>query len=290
MGAMRSDQTHGKRLNVKLRSFELNQYLGISRFNDLIHATTAEFNISFTDRLGAQIKLPYMFINGPLGNNNGFGDISISGTYAVVNNEQYQIAASLGAKIPTNRANTQLENGAHLPMYYQTSLGTYDLVAGVSIKSKKWLFATGYQQVLVDNNENNFFWGPYRELGLFEESQQYNSSIDLERGRDVMFRIERNFRFAKFNAFIGLLDVWRLNRDRIIKPDTRNTTREYIEVEHEEGTSAGHALTLLYGIGYHFSTKSTLKLLVGNRLVKRHVNPDGLSREVVISTGYVFKF
>lgn len=293
MGAMRPDQAYGKRLNLKLRSVELSQYLGISRFGDVINVTTAEFNISFSDRTSAQIKLPYMLISGPLGTHHGLGDISLSGTYALVKKEDFQVLASLGTKIPVNRADAHLENGAHLPMYYQTSLGTYDLIAGVAFKTSRWLVATGYQQVLIDQNHNQFFWGPYRELGLFAEAQQYESSYGLERGRDVMFRLERNFRFAKFNVFVGLLDVWRLNRDRKLpppNPDQLDAPRDFVFVENAAGSSAGHALTLLYGLGYYFNTRSSIKLLVGHRLIKRGVNPDGLSRELVISTGYVFKF
>ena len=286
MGAMRPDQPFGKKEKIRLKSFGVSQYIGISRFNDVINSTTAEFNVYFNENWNGQIKLPFYYMEGPLGANQGLSDISISGTRNVVRKEWGEINLSVGGKIPTNKGNAERGEGRSLPMYYQTSLGTYDFVTGISLSTKKWLFATGYQQVVKNANENTFFWGPWKELGLFEEAKQYHSSVELERGKDIMFRIERNFRFSKFNFYVGLLDVLRLNRDVVTKPKTT----ERIFVEDIEGTSKGHAVTLLWGGGYNFTTKSSINLLIGNRIIKRHFNADGLSRELVISSGYVFKF
>lgn len=286
MGAMRPDQHFGKKVQVKLRSFEISQYLGTSRFGDQINSTTAEFNITFTEKVSAQIKMPYVYMSGPLGSNNGTGDISLSLTKNILRKDNYDINFSLGTKIPTNHANAERTDGVSLPMYYQTSLGTYDFIAGISLITRKWLFATGYQQVIADVNNNNFSWAPWRSLGLFDEAKVYFPSKDFERGSDVMFRVERNFRFSKFNVFIGVLDILRLNKDKAISPATGERTI----VENDIGTSNGHAVTLLWGGGYHFNTNSSIKILIGNRLIERQINVDGLSRELVISTGYVFKF
>lgn len=286
MGAMRPDQHFGNKTKIRLKSFEISQYMGISRFQDVINSTTAEFNILFNKNWNGQIKLPFYYMQGPLGSNKGLSDISISATRNVLRRQWGEINFSIGAKIPTNNGNAERGEGRSLPMYYQTSLGTYDFISGISISTPKWLFATGYQQVIKNINENQFFWGPWKELGLFEESQVYHSSIGLERGKDIMLRAERNFRFSKFNFYLGLLDVWRLNKDHVNHP----TLGTPITVENEEGTSNGHAVTFLWGGGYNFSTKSAIKILVGHRLIKRHFNPDGLSRELVISSGYQFKF
>ncbi len=286
MGAMRPDQHFGKKVQVKLRSFEINQYMGVSRFGDIINSTTAEFNVTFTDKVSAQIKMPYVYMKGSLGSNNGTGDISLSITKNILRKDNFDINFSLGTKIPTNHANAERVDGVSLPMYYQTSLGTYDFVAGISLITRKWLLATGYQQVVADVNNNDFSWAPWRPLGLFDEATVYHPSKDFERGNDVMFRIERNFRFSKFNVFIGLLDILRLNEDKAISP----VTSEKVIVENDRGTSNGHATTLLWGGGYNFNTNNSIKLLIGNRLIKRQINIDGLSRELVISTGYILKF
>ena len=87
---------------------------------------------------------------------------------------------------------------------------------------------------------------------------------------------------------MGLLDVWRLNKDIVTKPP--GTSEERIVVEDAEGTSNGHAITLLSGFGYNLTTKSSLKIMFGQRLIKRHFNADGLSREQVFTFGYQYRF
>jgi len=286
MGAMSPGQPFTKKRNLKLRALDINQYVGLSRFNDYINVTNFELNLSAFKDVNLQVKAPYFFVNGPLGSNNGLGDLSLSATKPIIKRKKYNVGFTIGAKVPTNKADTKRGN-AHLPMYYQTSLGTFDFVTGVSLTTKGWLFATGYQQVVYNINENQFFWSPWKEFGLFEEAKQYNASIDLERGKDVMFRIEKNFNYSKFNFYIGVLDVWRLNRDKISLP----ANEEVIFVGAKSGASSkGHAITLLAGFGYNLTVKSSLKLMFGQRLLRRKVNPDGLSREQVFSLGYQYKF
>ena len=285
MGALRPDQPYQQRGNLKLRSLQFTQYMGITRFQDLIHVSNLEFNISLPKEIELQAKLPYQFINGPLGSNNSLSDISLGLTRPITRQEKFAILASVGTKLPTNKADVS-RDGAHLPMYYQTSLGTIDFIAGISFKTKKWLFATGYQQQVVDLNENDFSWAPWKQHGLFDIAQRYKPSKDLKRGKDVMFRIERNFNYSKFNFYVGLLDVWRLTPDEFTSPKTGETEK----VEDTVETSKGHAVTLLTGFGYNLSTRSSIKLLFGQRLIKRDFNPDGLSREQVFTVGYLYKF
>lgn len=285
MGAMKPDQSFVKKGNIKLRAIDLSQYLGRSRFNDYINVTNLEANFSAFKDINLQVKIPYFYVSGPLGTNNGVGDLSLSATKPVLSKKNYTISYTIGAKIPTNDAN-KTRGTASLPMYYQTSLGTFDFVTGFSLITKGWLFAAGYQQVIHNINKNNFFWGPWEQHDLFEESMVYHSSIDLERGKDIMFRIEKNFTYSKFNFYIGLLDVWRLNKDKVTNP----LTGKQLIAETSAGTSSGQAITLLGGFGYNFSVKSSLKVLIGQRLLKRYFNPDGLSREQVTSLGYQYKF
>jgi hypothetical protein len=167
-------------------------------------------------------------------------------------------------------------------MYYQQSLGTYDLVLGLSFLSKKWLIATGLQYSL-NSNKNGFFWGPWiKDGGNPEVINQYPSSIDLDRGKDVMFRVERSMRKSNWGLSLGLLGIYRLNEDIRTNPKTKK--REAVE------DSDGLALTGLLGLKYNFNVKSGIKVIYGHRIIKRHFNPDGLSREQVVEVGYVYQF
>ena len=148
MGAMKPDQTFSRRVNFKLRSFELSFYRGTSTLSPVIYSMTADLNFGLSDKLGLQVKMPYQWVTGRFANTEGVGDISLSLTQNLVRNRQYDVNFTLGAKIPTNNSTLTAENGLQLPMYYQTSLGSYDIIAGLSFLTSKWLIAFGYQQAL----------------------------------------------------------------------------------------------------------------------------------------------
>lgn len=281
MGAMRPSQPYEKNLKIVLKSVELSQYVGVTRFEDVIYATTVDLNVGITSKDAAQFKIPYMVAEGPLGNSNGLGDISMSYTRTILNERDYQVNLTGGFKIPLGNSNESFE-GKPLPMYYQQSLGTFDLVFGASFLTDKWLIATGYQHSL-NSNENQFFWKPWIDEGFDRESiEKYPLSIDLNRGKDVMLRVERSIKKSNWGLSVGLLGIYRLSKDLITSPFSEERTR----VDGSDGL----ALTAILGLKYNFNTKSGVKLIFGQRLIKRKFNPDGLSREQVLEIGYVYQF
>ena len=281
MGAMRPGQPYSKNLNITLKSVELSQYVGLTRFNDRIYATTLDFNVGLTRRDAVQFKLPYMVAEGPIGEMRGIGDVSLSYTRTLKKTLKYQLNITGGAKIPLGNSDKVFEEKP-LPMYYQQNLGTYDLVLGFSFLTNQWLFATGLQYPL-NANQNQFTSEPWIQDGTNREViGQYSSSIDLNRGKDVMFRVERSIRKSNWGVSIGLLSIYRLNKDERSKPMTNE--RELVK------DSDGLALTGLIGLNYMFNVNSNIKVTYGHRIIKRHVSPDGLSREEVVGVGYVYKF
>jgi hypothetical protein len=168
-------------------------------------------------------------------------------------------------------------------MYYQTTLGTYDLVAGLSVQNRHWLAAVGYQQPL-NNVNNHFLWGPwadFKDAQFFEDIvKHYPVANELYRGKDMMFRLERNFRFSRLNLSVGTLHVYRISQDRIVRNDN-------IQIVP---STTGMAWTMLLGAGYRLSTKSAIKTMFGVKIFNREFNPDGLSREMVHTIGYELKF
>ena len=286
MGAMKPDQHFSKKLQVKLRSIEISQYVGRTRFESYIFATSLDVNLGLGQRNTIQFKVPYMRSTGRENwNISGIGDISLSFTRNLINREAFQVNATIGAKIPTNNSDQRIDNNGiprPVPMYYQTSLGTYDLVLGLSLISRDWLVAFGYQQPLIHNNENQFVHEDWSEHPLFAQIQHYPESPNLRRRSDIMMRVERNFRFSRFSFNVGLLPIYRFRKDRV--------TFSEEEGEIDAAKSDGLALSLLFGMAYRFSTKSQLKFLFGDRLYERVFNPDGLSREQVFSLGYQINF
>jgi hypothetical protein len=296
MGAMKPDQKFNKKAAIKLRSIEISQYYGYTHFKDNIWATNLDINIGLSPKSTLQIKMPYQYVSGLLADTQGFGDISLSFTRNIFSTENTQINITIGAKIPTNNSNkTTQKNNTELPlpMYYQTSLGTYDLVLGGSLLTKNWLFGIGIQQVLSNDNENTFLWGKWRTFApeFRSISDKYHVSKNLARGTDIMLRIERNFRFSNYNFSLGILPIYRINKDILTSFD--QTLQK--EVRGEFPATDGIACSLLLGTGYNFSVKSGIKCMFGYNLLTlldKHyrINPDGLSREVVITAGYEFRF
>lgn len=292
MGAMKPNQQFSRKISPKLRSVELGQYIGVNKLSDVIMSYTADINIGLSSKYTVQVKVPYMVVLGKLANTNGLGDISLSASRNLIAKERYQLNFTLGTKIPPNSGNITTERNGKivpLPNYYQTSLGTYDIIVGMSFITKKWLIATGYQQAL-NSNGNQYLWGPWNKSGSADSliAQKYPVCKDLHRGKDIMLRIERNFRLARFNAHVGLLGIYRISEDEF--------TNKLNQRQKMPGTT-GLAMTGITGVGYSFSARSAIKVIFGVVLVQRYqsaalqgLSLDGLSREFVNTIGYEFRF
>jgi hypothetical protein len=293
MGAMKPNQKFNRKLNIKLRSIEITEYVGRDKFEDFITATIIDLNVGLTPKSTFQFKLPYVYAFSRLENTNGLGDISLSYSRNILAKEKYQLNATIGCKIPTGDADVRAKDGRPLPMYIQPTLGTIDLVAGASMINRGWLFAVGYQKVIANLNRNEFIWEKWadhpdpvkRELGS-DRLHGFPQSRLIQRRADVMARIERNQRFSKFNIHAGLLLIHRFNQDQVNRPNPQSGVLEEVKVVGSNGS----ALSLIVGVTYHFSIKSSLKLLFGDRLLERDRNPDGLSREQVWTLGYQYNF
>ncbi|MDX2195251.1 MAG: hypothetical protein NW207_02445 [Cytophagales bacterium] len=306
LGAMKPNQAYSKKINIRVRSIEVSVYYGESRHGLQNVALNGDVNIGISKKFTAQIKLPYQYLKGKLATKDGVGDVSLAVSYNLVGKETYQINLSLGGKIPTGAADAtvaddsagvKIKNRA-LPMYYQTTLGTYDILGGISLITRGWLFATGFQYDITEN-KNDFLWGRWNGSSSKSISDNYAKSRQLHRGFDVMWRIEKNLRFSNWNAYLGLLWIHRITKDTFLDVDNKRR-----EIEGSDGA----AVTLLGGLGYRFDVHWGIKLLGGYGLMDRAYtqyktpainqattdpvkkNPDGLSRAFVITTGLEYRF
>jgi hypothetical protein len=171
-------------------------------------------------------------------------------------------------------------------MYYQVSLGSWDLVAGASLINENWLIAVGYQNALTANN-NTFKWSDWDPPVYPSEGyiRAYPRATKLKRGSDIMLRIERNFRFARYNLNVGLLPIYRITKDQIIE-DAMAESDVYVKVEK----TTGLALSALAGFGYHLNVNNTIKFTYGRKITQREINPDGLTRHDVMIIAYLYRF
>lgn len=281
MGAMRPGQTYYKGNKFKLRSLEISQYRGSTTLTPTIYATSLELNFGVSSKTTLQLKLPYQWAKGDLGSTSGVSDLSLSLTTTLAQLERFKLNGTLGGKIPLGRSTEKDNQQRTLPMYYQTSLGSYDLVLGTSLISKEWLFAAGLQIALSQNN--NLFdpaeWADYPDQ---EYIDQYALSSHLRRGVDLMIRIERRFTFSDFTFNIGALPIYRVKRDQVFNSEEgRHVVQQ---------NTTGLALTGIAGVNYHFNVNNSIKFLVGRKIKQRKLNPDGLTRHQVMTLSYTIRF
>ena len=287
MGAMKPDQPYNKKTPVKLRAIELNFYRGKTTLTPVVYVATLDASFSvFGNKNSIQVKLPYQAVYGNLSDTRGMGDISLCFTRNIISTDKFDVNISVGGKLPSNNSDLKDDKtGLPLPMYYQTSLGTYDFITGISFITRKWLLATGLQHPF-NENKNEFKWGPWEPVYKNGEGVDYIRSYDrafhLKRGTDVMFRIERNFRFSRINCSVGLLNIFRVTSDEIENPTTGERFKQ-------EGTT-GLALSGIATVGYNFDVRSGIKLIVGHKIIQREIAPDGLTRDLVTSISYQYRF
>lgn len=300
MGAMKPSQIYSRKINFKLRSAEISYGRGRSTLSPVITAATVDLTFGINAKTSFQLKLPYYWVSGNLGETSSLSDISYSFTKNVYSTEQFHINATLGGKIPTNNSDldTSVKSefitdgreasglSTDLPMYYQTSLGSYDFVAGASFISQKWLFATGIQMALTET-ENDFRWGQWANYPDQNYVNEYALANNLKRGTDIMFRAERAFHFSKWDIRLGALPIIRISKDEVLDIRSGSPTEgQRIKLDN----TTGLALTAILNVAYHFNTTNSVSLLYGHKITDRDVNPDGLTRHNVFSLSYVIRF
>jgi len=274
MGAMRPNQEFGKTLSFFPNSFQATWSVEQPIPEMLVNSIETELIWAVSPKSYLQFKLPYVFIQGNLGSVSGVGDISLSYTRVIKLSLQNSVGFTIGTKIPTGSTNLQVENRP-LHMFYQTGLGTYDLVLGASWLNRDWLFSAALQHPF-NANQNQF----EQSLLSNEENVGYTTSRGYFRGTDLMFRVERSFRFSRFSLHTGVLPIYRINNDRV-----QNEENIWEEVEG----SNGFTVSWVSGFNYNLNAKTSFRLLYMQRLKRREAHP-GQSKEYLFSMTLATKF
>jgi hypothetical protein len=238
-----------------------------------------QYDNRLNERWSIQARLTANWASGDLGKASGPGDIFISGTHHLAGSAKWQTSITLGAKLPLSSGN--LETGGNpLPMQYQSSLGTADLITGITVTDHTWQFSAGWQQPLSGSNRNQFlpqFWND-------PEAADYPPSNDFDRSADVLVRASYLLGAGRKLTFSGgLLAIYHLSEDTYVDP---GITNDPISITGSKGLTLNATLTGNWNIAANFA----IGFSAGAPLVFRDVRPDGLTRSIVFAPEVNWRF
>ncbi len=227
---------------------------------------------TINERLSLSSKITYSVTSGNFGQRGAFGDVFLIGNYNWKPKTNTQWSSLLGFKIPFTSSNLKI-NEFSLPLDYQSSLGTFDLIAGLNLNYKKWDFNIAVQIPVFNNNKNSYF----RE---FSNTDDFPSTNLFERKSDALFRTTYTFQTAtkKFTFKPNVLFIYHLGEDSF-----ENAFGDRETIKNSDGLTINGNIIGSYAI----NTKNTIELSLAAPFVVREVRPDGLTRK--FTAGIIYK-
>jgi hypothetical protein len=237
-----------------------------------------EVSRRLSEKILIQAKMPWINTSGNLGNNQGIGDLVITGNYKHRVSDELVYNINLGFRLPTGNTNAgNIDIVANpgpptsLPMPYQTGLGTFDVLTGMDIRFHSvWQFALGFQLPLIQNNTNNF---NALYASMVPNASGYFYSANLKRQADIVARIEKKFELNKSIAlFANIIPIYHVGDD---EHTTYNGSKEVYQ------QSSGLTLNTGAGLIAELSKASVMRLSFAAPMITRKERPDGLTRHFV---------
>lgn len=262
----------------------LGNTVGVGDESVLINSTGIELAGNFSD-FGFVAKIPFTFTTGALGQTNGLGDFTLLLTTKLYSIEDFALTLAGGVKIATNDANLLNDDNLSLPMVYQTSGGTDDIIFLLAANIDSWIISTG-MQIPLNRNENSFIdksalVDPISGISEYYNNwQNYQSSRNFKRGSDIMLKIEKYFEVNDdLKLMAGILPVYRLSES--IYQDFNG---DNITIMNTDGLT----LNIIAGLNYIVTKKQSFGLNIGFPVVTREVRADGLTRAFVANVDFKF--
>lgn len=253
--------------------FKVGTFIGNADHAIAAYGAYFEYNKTVSDKFGFDVKLTTLGQNG--------NDISTFGASDIFLNAKYGISSKLkvigGFKIPLMAANKSLDN-LPLPMDYQASLGTFDLVFGIGYNVAGIQLVAALQQPLTQN-DNQFFSSLYPEDSPLRKFQATNNFI---RQGDVLLRVSYPVKLGeKFVFTPSILPIYHLGEDKYT---------DEMNIERTITGSDGLTLNANLYLDFNISERSALQFNAGFPFIVRESRPDGLTRSSIMTLEYRVKF
>ena len=263
---------HGEEPADKNR-FKAGISAGAADYDINVFGTYFEYSRFFNEKFSLDAKLTTLSQSGNDISTFGLSDIFVNGNYKIGQKGIF----TLGAKIPLMDAN-KMKDGLSLPMDYQSSLGTFDLVAGFGYTVGRVQLVAAIQQPLTQNN-NGFL---AEEYPLDSRLRDFQSTNEFQRSGDVLLRASYPFNLGqKLKVIPSLLPIYHLSNDKFTDIDG---------IEQEIEGSEGLTLNWNIYLDYPLNDTQNLQLILGAPFIVRDARPDGLTRSFIASLDYRISF
>ncbi len=198
--------------------------------------------------------LPFNSQSGSLGNTSGIGDL-----IGVVSQRMYSegttsLDLQAGVKFATGNANADTV----LPQWYQSGLGSTDILFGASVRIELWDAAIGFQLAGTRND---------------------NIQTRLKRGDDLYLRAGYTIEIENFKLHPSILFIKRLGESSI--RDYSSAAEKFVTVSGSDQSQLNFAAEGQYKISPRYLLNAALAI----PLLKRTINVDGLTRAITLSFG-----
>ncbi len=246
--------------------------------DDYNSITTPYFSYGhdFSKRFSLVSKIVGSVIAGNKGNVMGLGDIYESVSFKIFNHKSEQTFFLAGLKLPFNNSDKSY-HGQVLPLSYQTSLGTIDLIMGVKISLAHFDFNALVQIPVAQYNRNTFFARAADTIDFASTNLFRRKSDLLLSGTYYLFNKRKDWKFSS-----GILGIYHLGNDSYA-----DVLSNRIEILGSEGLT----LNAVVGASHYFKDADRYYTLsLAAPFVVRDIRPDGLTRAFVATFDYHFKF
>ena len=252
--------------------FKVGAFFGQADNSIAVYGTYLEYNRKLNTKFGIDGKLTTIAQNG-----NGISTFGLSDIFVNVNfKASEKVKLTLGAKLPLSNA-SKTYNKLPLPMDYQASLGTFDLIFGIGYEIKKIQFIAAIQQPLTQN-DNQFIATNYP---INSELRTFQSTNKFERSGDILLRVSYPISInSKLKLTPSVLPIYHLTNDKY--------TDEF-NVKKEIKGSQGLTLNGNAYLDYEINSKNIIQLNVGMPFIVRDSRPDGLTRSFIANIEYRIK-
>jgi hypothetical protein len=262
------------------RMLDIGFNFGYGEQKTLTYNPYIQYGVVINERLTIQGKLTSTYASGFLGNKFNLGDLYGVITYMPANYPNSSLRFIGGIKIPLTSANDKNAAGLALPLDYQSSIGTYDIIGGINYIYGSHLEIDAALQIpVIQNNKSSFFpdnFPPDSRLNNFPPTNQFR------RQPDVLFRLGYYINLpASITLKPNLLAIYHTGNDSYLN---RAGTR--VALINSQG------LTLNQGINLtkKFNNNNRLEVIAAMPVIGRKLRPDGLTRKWVLNLQYSIAF